>query len=238
MNKSANSSSKMEKATKQNIRLGIFVIVGTLSLITALYFIGSKQNLFGSTIQLSASFTTINGLQEGNNVRFAGIDVGTVESIKIINDTTVKVTMIIEKEIQQFVKKNTLVSIGTDGMMGSKLLNLNPVKGNSRSVNDGDHLAVLRGLEMDATVKKLGNTTDNINIISENLKEVSEKLNNKENAIGLLFSDKQFAASLSRSMRNIEEGSQHFNENMENLQGSWLFKNRKGKDKKEEKKKG
>ena len=89
---------------------------------------GSKQNLFGSTFSISANFYNVNGLMQGNNVRYAGIDVGTVESITIINDTSVKVVMVIEKKIQPYIKKNALASIGTDGLMGNKLVNINSIK--------------------------------------------------------------------------------------------------------------
>ncbi len=54
----------------KNFKVGLFVITGTGLLIVALYLIGSKQNLFGSTFELQAQFKNINGLLPGNNVRF------------------------------------------------------------------------------------------------------------------------------------------------------------------------
>lgn len=87
----------MANESRRNIRLGIFVISGTAFLIIALYLIGNKQNLFGSTFSVSARFYNVNGLMKGNNVRYAGIDVGTVESIEILNDTSVNVVMVLEK---------------------------------------------------------------------------------------------------------------------------------------------
>ena len=115
----------MAKETSKNIRLGIFVLAGTAFLIVALYFIGNKQNLFGSTFKISAQFNNVNGLMIGNNVRFSGIDVGTVESVEIINDSMVNVVMIIEKDVQKFIRKNAVASVGTDGLMGNKLVNIN-----------------------------------------------------------------------------------------------------------------
>ena len=93
----------MSNETSRNIRLGVFVIIGTLFIITAFYFIGNKQNLFGSTLRISAKFYNVGGLMKGNNVRFAGIDVGTVELVEIINDTAVNVVMIIEKKACKFI---------------------------------------------------------------------------------------------------------------------------------------
>ena len=69
------------------IRLGMFVLGGTLVLAVALYLLGSKRNLFSSTITVEATFHQVSGLRPGNNVRYMGINVGTVEKIIIASDT-------------------------------------------------------------------------------------------------------------------------------------------------------
>ena len=89
----------MEKTTSQKIRLGLFVIIGLLLFILAIYFIGDKQKMFGKTNHLEAVFNNVNGLQLGNNVRYSGINVGTVRAIEMINDSTIKVDMLIDKTI-------------------------------------------------------------------------------------------------------------------------------------------
>lgn len=82
----------------RNIRLGLFIATGTVLLVAALYLIGNKQNLFGSTFKISAQFKNVNGLMSGNNVRFGGIDIGTVKSVEIISDSSVNVVMIINNK--------------------------------------------------------------------------------------------------------------------------------------------
>src|SRR5690348_15105543 len=115
----------MKKESSRNMQVGLFVSIGTVLLIVALYLIGDKQNLFGSTFRISAKFYNVNGLMVGNNVRFAGIDIGTVEEIEIINDSSVNVIMVLEERVQPYIKKNAIASIGTDGLMGNKLVNIN-----------------------------------------------------------------------------------------------------------------
>ena len=92
----------MEKTTSQKIRLGLFVIIGLLIFILATYFIGDKQKMFGKTSHLETVFNNVNGLQIGNNVRYSGVNVGTVLGIEMINDTSIKVDMII---VQKLLKK-------------------------------------------------------------------------------------------------------------------------------------
>src|SRR5690349_12707063 len=115
----------MAKEVSKNIRLGVFVLLGTILLIAALYLIGNNHNLFGNTFRISAEFYNVNGLMPGNNVRFSGIDVGTVESVEIVSDSSVRVVMVIEQDIRKYIRKNAVASIGTDGLMGNKLVNIN-----------------------------------------------------------------------------------------------------------------
>ena len=71
----------MEKTTSEKLRLGVFMIVGSLLFVGAIYLVGDRQNLFGKTFTISANFNNVNGLQPGNNVRYSGINVGTVKTI-------------------------------------------------------------------------------------------------------------------------------------------------------------
>lgn len=195
----------MEKETSRNVRLGLFVIGGTLLLIAAFYFIGDKQNLFGSTFRLSAKFYNVNGLMAGNNVRFAGIDVGTVESLAIENDSSVRVTLVLEKEIQRFINKNAVVSIGTDGLMGNKLVNINAGSA-SAHVQDGDVLQTLRPLEMDEMVRTLNTTSENLRVISANLRSITDRISSR-NSLWNLLMDTMVAGNIKSSVVNLRRMS-------------------------------
>ncbi len=187
----------------KNIRLGLFVIIGTLLLIAALYFIGSRQNLFGSSFRINAVFYNVNGLMKGNNVRFAGIDVGTVESIEILSDSSVKVTMVIDDNIKNFIKKNDIASVGTDGLMGNKLVNINAGKGNAPTVGEGDLLKTLKPIEMDEMVRTLNVTNENMMLITSNLKNITDRINGK-NSLWSLLLDTVVAENVKSSIVNLK----------------------------------
>ena len=125
----------MEKSVAQKLRLGIFVILGTIIFIMAVYFIGNRQQFFGKTETLKAHFENVNGLQEGNNVRFSGINVGYVKKIEIINDTLINVEMNIDKSAMKFIKKNAVASIASDGLVGNMIVNITPNSGNAALQN-------------------------------------------------------------------------------------------------------
>ncbi len=76
----------MQTTASHKIKIGIFTLVGICVLVMGIFLIGKKQNLFGDTFSIYGTFKNVGGLQVGNNIRFAGINVGTVENIKIINE--------------------------------------------------------------------------------------------------------------------------------------------------------
>ncbi|MES2285508.1 MAG: MlaD family protein [Bacteroidota bacterium] len=194
----------MEKDILKNIRLGIFVILGAILLIIALYVVGNKRNLFGKTFSISAQFYNVNGLMKGNNVRFAGIDVGTVEHVEIVNDSSVNVTMIIEKDLQKFIKKNALASVGTDGLMGNKLVNINVVDRAAPVIEDGDELKTLRSIETDEMTRTLNVTNENIKVISSNVRNITDKLSSKNSLLTVLM-DTVVAENIKTAIINIKD---------------------------------
>jgi len=199
----------MTKEMTRNLRLGAFVLAGTLFLITLLYLMGEKKSLFGSTFRLHAEFHNVNGLMEGNNVRFAGINVGTVETVEIVSDSSIRVSMLVEDRVQRFIKKDAVASIGTDGLMGNKLVSINSVPNSTlTSVEDDDKLNTLRPLETDEMFRTLNTTNDNIKFISSDLRNITHKINSP-NTLWSLLMDTVVAQNVKEAIVNIKLTGSH-----------------------------
>ena len=84
----------MESEAPHKLRLGIFVILGLLIFLVTIYLIGSKQRMFGNTSHIKAVFKDANGLALGNNVRYAGINAGTVKKIEMIKEENQTLTQL------------------------------------------------------------------------------------------------------------------------------------------------
>lgn len=185
----------MRNKKVENTKVGLLVISGLVFLVFTLYMIGKNRNLFGSTFTIKAVLTNVNGLVPGNNVRFKGIDVGTVQSITVANDTAIYVTMAIDEDMKPFIKKNAIVSVGTDGLMGEKLININSNAAKSEPVDKGDVIQSRKPVETDEMLRTLNTTNNNIERISHNLYEITVKLNSSE-SLWTLLSDTAVARNL------------------------------------------
>jgi len=197
----------MEKETSHNIKLGIFVVAGALVLIIGLYFIGENRNMFGKTFRLYANFKDVKGLQTGNNVRYAGIDVGTVKSIEIVNDSLVRVELNLEERLNKLIRKNSMTSIGTDGLMGNTLLNIVPGTSASPLVNDGDVLASVHPVNTDEMLRTLDFTNENVATISSNLKNITDNIYRSRGTLYTVLMDSSLAGRLTNTLDNIENVS-------------------------------
>jgi phospholipid/cholesterol/gamma-HCH transport system substrate-binding protein len=198
-----------------NIKLGVFVLAGLFVLIFAFYMIGKNQNMFGSNFELKTRFYDLNGLTEGNNVLFSGIQAGTVKNLKIINDTTIEVTLLVDNKIRTYIHKNAVVSIGTEGLMGNKIVNISPGKGISPVVEEGDLLAAQKNINTDEMLQTLSKTNNNVAIISEALKGTVLRVNGS--ALLNLLNDKSIGEKLKSSLENISKATANANEITQSL---------------------
>ena len=187
----------------QKFNLGLFIILSTILLITALYFIGNRQNLFGKTFRISTVFKNVNGLQLGNNVRYSGINVGTVKNIEMVNDTTIWVDMVIEDKIQQHLKKNAIATIGSDGLVGSMIINIVPAKGISIPLNPGDTIKSYSKISTSDMMTTLNTTNENAAILIANLLNITTAINEGEGTLGMLIRDNELASSLRQTIINL-----------------------------------
>ncbi len=215
----------MGKEKINTTKLGLFVTAAVILFTIAVYFIGSRQNLFAASFGISTTFQNVNGLQAGNNVRYSGIDIGVVDRIVIINDSTIRVEMMLEKKVQAFLKSDALASIGTDGLVGNMIVNINPGKGNGEVVVAGGVISSYSRFETDDMMNALGKTTENIALLTLRLLEITEAIHQGEGTIATLLYDSNWANQLEGSLQYLNQSSQHlaalsgqFRRNMEGIE--------------------
>jgi phospholipid/cholesterol/gamma-HCH transport system substrate-binding protein len=197
----------MKDTPSQKYKLGIFVIVSTIILVVALYFIGSKQNLFGKNFKIHAIFKDVNGLQPGNNVRFSGINVGTVKKIEMLNDTTIRVDMIIEDKMRQHLKKNAQAVVKTDGLVGSMTISIIPVPGNADFITPGDTIVAMEKITMDQMMATLATTNENVGILVKDILKIVENIEDGKGTIGMILNDEEFSTGIKHIVTNVQKAT-------------------------------
>ncbi len=215
----------METHTQKfKVRLGLFITGGLVLFIIAIFFIGKQENLFDPVFKLTTTFYNVSGLQVGSNIRFSGIDVGTVDNIKIINDSTVQVDMLIKKNIQQFIKADCEAGIGSSGIIGDRVLIITQGSNDASIVKDGQQIESNEPVETDAIMASLKMTADNAAIVSDQLVEIIIKINSGQGTLGRLIQDSTIAENINQTIINLKKSSKGLDENMDAAKENFLLK--------------
>ncbi len=209
---------------KYKVRLGLFVAGGLALFVLAIFIIGKQKNLFNPVFKLTTTFYNVSGLQVGNNIRFSGINVGTVDQIIIINDSTVRVDMLVRKEVHQFIKSDCQVAIGSEGIIGDRLLIITQGSTDAKLAKEGQKLASTEPVETDAIIASLDITAYNAGIITNQLAEIMTKINSGNGTLGRLIEDSTIAENLNQTIVNLKTSSKGLDENMKAAKHSIFFK--------------
>lgn len=197
------------KTQKRALRLGIFIAAAIVLFVVAVYLIGSKENLFTSNTNLYASFKDVRGLSVGNNVRFAGINVGTVKDIRIISDTSVIVTFSVDDRYTKYIYKNSTVQIGQEGLMGGKIVLILPGDPQTGRVREGDFLKVTEGLDIQGMLAQAQIMLEEATGTVANLRSITGKIDSGGGDMGNLINNDSLTTQLNIAMNNINSSLAH-----------------------------
>ena len=195
------------------------VITGTILFTVAVYLIGQKQDMFSNTFNLRVVFNNVNGLQPGNNVRFSGINIGSVLNVNIQNDSTIEVVMRVRQDVRQFIRSDALVTIGTDGLMGNMIININPGKGKAPIVEDNSLLQSYSRVKTDDILKTLNMTNENAAILTRSLLDVVENIQHGKGTLSYLVYDTMLRINLFQSINNLQKATNKTNQILASMQG-------------------
>lgn len=178
-----------ESPRKHNILVGLFIFIGLIFLLGAILMVGNLHETFKRKMQLVTVFDEVNGLQTGANVWLSGVKIGKVKNIRINPTRNVLVVLDIEENAQQFILKDAKTKIGTDGLIGNKVVIIYGGTQNSAPVNDGDTLLVGSTFSTENIMLKLEKNNENLLAITTDFKKISHKLTTNEGTVGKLLND-------------------------------------------------
>lgn len=192
---------------KRAIIVGIFICVGIAIFITTIFTIGGEKKSFSKKFPVKAIFTDINGLQEGDNIWFSGVKIGTVKKIDLQGNAKVEVTMNVDEKAKPFIKKDARVKISSDGFIGNKLLVIFEGTPNTQPVAENDVLQTVTMPSTEDLFTTLQANSQNLLAITGNFKEISKRINDGDGSVGALINDKTLSVKLNNTLENFRKAS-------------------------------
>lgn len=209
----------MKKSTGEKLKLGLFVSIGLVIFIVAVYFIGQRQNLFVKTFTISSNFTNVNGLIPGNNVRYSGINVGTVKQIQMLNDTVINVEMVLEEKMIHHIKKDAIATIGTDGLVGNMIVNIIPGDQGNLAIEEGDVIKSFTKIGTNEMLNTLNTTNENAALLTSKLLNIANEITEGKGTLGMLITDTIMSKNLIETVNYLKLTSMEANKTIKEING-------------------
>jgi len=194
---------------KRAIIVGLFIFIGLLFFMAGILTVGNLHSTFVKKIGLTAVFENVNGLQDGNNIWFSGVKIGTVKKMSFFGESQVKVLMKIDEKSQQYIHKDSKVKIGSDGLIGNKIIVIYGGTALSPTVEDGDTLGIEFSLSTDEMMATLEKSNQNLLVITNDFKNISKKIADGEGTVGKLLKDDALYKDLDVTLSSLKRSSAH-----------------------------
>ena len=175
-------------------KVGALTLGGAVILAGMISFLGAFK-LFDGGYDLNVTYPSVNGLQIGSKVRYAGVPIGSVKAAKVEPDQVV-ITMHVDKGVQ--IPQEAEFSIGSDGVMGEKYVDVRPPKKYS-------------GVYLKPGSTLTGQSGGDINEFMANSGKVLEKVEGIADALNNVFGDKEVQKSMRDGFINAREISNNLN---------------------------
>jgi phospholipid/cholesterol/gamma-HCH transport system substrate-binding protein len=221
-------------------RLGAFMVVALIVFAVMIFWIGDRQSFFSRTYRISAPFDNVAGLEEGAPVRAGGVRIGTVERIHLPHhpDDKISVELQLQNSTRDVIKKDSIASIETEGLLGSKYVAVSFGSLEAEQVSDGDAIESRPPVDYADVAKKAGEMLDtakeaidsskvaigNVNEATDDLKSITGKIDGGKGTLGALLNDRSMYQSLNATVDQARAGATSFQENMEALKHNFFLR--------------
>ena len=196
-----------ESPNKRAIIVGVFIFTGLVFLLAGILIVGDLRETFNRKMRLVSHFSDVGGLQRGNNVWFSGVKIGTVSSLEFSGKSQIEVSLNIAIKARQYIRKDAKVKLGTDGIIGNKILVIYGGTEQSAEVEDGDTLSVEKTFTSEDMINTLQDNNKNLLSITTDLKIISNRLAAGEGTIGKLLNDNSVYTNINNATLSLQNAA-------------------------------
>ncbi len=176
------------------LRVGITVIVASLTLGFLLFLMSGTSGFFTPRITLKSYFDNAQGLRAGAPVRLSGVDVGNVTKISIVPDkskqqTPVEITMKVSTKYSYAIRRDSVTSLETAGVLGETFLDIDSLQALGPQARDGDTLPTQVHADFTQVVRASQSTLENMDALLKRADRILAFAESGKGSIGKLIYD-------------------------------------------------
>ncbi|MEW6408854.1 MAG: MlaD family protein [Nitrospirota bacterium] len=193
-------------------KVGIFVVIVILVLAYMTFTVGGFRIGKPKGYRIYVVFDSIAGLDIKSRVKMAGVDIGHVEKLELVNGKA-RVTLLIEPHIK--IRRDSKASIKSTGLMGEKYLEITPSKSEQVYLKEGDTITNVEEVaDIDRLLTTLSSTADDIGRLTRSVHDV---VGSEEGKRALKETINNLRDMTDNLRRIIAKNDERFNRIMANL---------------------
>jgi phospholipid/cholesterol/gamma-HCH transport system substrate-binding protein len=176
------------------LKVGLTVLAASITLGVLIFLMSGTGGIFTTKITLKSYFDNANGLRVGAPVRLAGVDIGNVTRIRVIEDsakqlTPVEVTMKVNTKYRFDLRKDSLTLLSTAGVLGETYIDIDSSQAKGPQVRDGDALLSRDVPDFSDMVRSGQGTLQNMDALLKRLDRIVAFVESGQGSVGKLLYD-------------------------------------------------
>jgi phospholipid/cholesterol/gamma-HCH transport system substrate-binding protein len=191
------------------LRVGLTVIFSSLTLALLLFLMSGTGGYFSHRIKLRSYFDNAEGLRVGAPVRLSGVDIGNVTKLMITNEkdkrlTPVEVTMKVSTKYIFNLRRDSVTSLETAGVLGETYLDIDSAQAVESTVQDGDILPTAIHPDFNAVVRSSQSTLQNMDALLKRADRILAFAESGKGSLGKMIYDPTLYNRLSETVADFQ----------------------------------
>ena len=189
------------------LKVGITVIVGSVTLALLVFLISGTGGLFTSKITLITYFDNAEGIRTGQPVDLQGVAIGNVKSVKVVPGrplSPVQVVMRVNKDFQQFIHEDSKATIETAGVLGESFVDIDSKTSTKPVVKDGAELPPGNAPGIGDVVKSSQTSLQNIDVLVKRADAILAEIQNGNGSLGKVIYDPAMINKINMILNQVQ----------------------------------
>ena len=190
------------------LRVGLTVVFASIALIILIFLMTGSTGLFTHKITLYSYFDNASGLRVGAPVRLEGVDIGNVQSIRVVPRhglTPVRVAMRVSTKYERGIRTDSTAELSTQGVLGETFVDIDSRAATGPPATDGTVLHIHEQPDLTDVVRASQSTLQNIQALLQRVSDIIGYIQSGKGSIGKLIFDEQLYDRLNTTLLEYQK---------------------------------
>jgi phospholipid/cholesterol/gamma-HCH transport system substrate-binding protein len=206
--------------TWDQLRVGVVLLVGLTILMIGTFYIGQVGHVFGRRYTLITLMGSAEGLVPGAAVQLAGQNVGQVDRVAWLEPEqrartgeAVAVWLAVNREVQNQIRSDSRAHVRTQGLLGDRIIDIDPGSAGARVLEEGDTLAASEPLDYQQILRQGSDAVTSLGQLAGHLDSLARQMLAGQGSLGRMLVDdslyrnvSQLSLSLDQFLRRVNRG--------------------------------